>query len=174
MQVGVRTVHQGKVGDRSAKRQIGVLSIGPDQRPDEAVAERVTSNLKEPTMIRTAPTVFALTALGLIAIAQPVSAQSPQLHSGYSHDPSKVVTYTRIDSADIDPDSAAGARILLQRIEAAADAVCGGQAKAVSKSQKRDYADCRSDAVAGAVSKMGAPALKQLAANRRRELLAAR
>ena len=125
-------------------------------------------------MIRTAPTFIALTALGLIAIAQPASAQSLQLHAGYSHDPSKAVTYTRIDSADIDPNSAAGARILLQRIEMAADAVCGGEASAVSKSQKRAYAECRSDAVAGAVSKMGAPALKQIAASRQRELLAAR
>ncbi len=117
---------------------------------------------------------IALGALGLIAIAQPASAQSSQLHQGYSHDPSKVVTYTRIDSSDIDPGSAAGARILLQRIEMAADAVCGGEASAVSKSQKRDYADCRSDAVDGAVSKMGVPALKRLAARRRAEQLAAR
>jgi UrcA family protein len=162
------------VGDRSAKRPAGVLSAGTDQRPDEGVAERVTSNLTEPTMNRTVPTFTALAALGLIAVAQPASAQSLQLHAGYSHDPSKVVTYTHIDSADIDPNSAAGARMLLQRIEAAADAVCGGEAKAVSKSQKRDYADCRSEAVAGAVSKMGAPALTQMAATRRRELLAAR
>jgi UrcA family protein len=125
-------------------------------------------------MIRIAPTFIALTALGLIAIAQPASAQSLQPHAGYSHDPSRVVTYTRINSADIDPNSAAGARVLLQRIEMAADAVCGGEANAVSKVRKRDYADCRSDAVAGAVSKMGAPALKQLASRRQRELLAAR
>jgi UrcA family protein len=125
-------------------------------------------------MIRTAPTIIALSALGLIAIAQPASAQSLQLHEGYSHDPSKIVTYTRIDNSDIDPTSVAGARVLLQRIEMAADAVCGGKANAVSKSQKRDYADCRDDAVAGAVSKMGAPALKQLAARRRQEQLAAR
>jgi UrcA family protein len=139
----------------------------------------VTSDLKEPTMTRTAPTFIAapfiaLGALGLIAIAQPASAQNLQLREGYSHDPSKIVTYTRIESSDVDPASAAGARILLQRIEMAADAVCGGEANAVSKPQKRDYADCRSDAVAGAVSKMGVPALKQLAARRRAEQLAAR
>ena len=125
-------------------------------------------------MIRTVPTYIALAALGLIAIAQPASAQSLQLHAGYSHDPSKRVTYTRIDSADVDPNSAAGARVLLQRIETAADAVCGGEANATSKSQQRSYVDCRSDAISGAVSTMGAPALKAMAARRSRDVLAAR
>jgi UrcA family protein len=125
-----------------------------------------------PTFI--VPGLAVIGALGLIAIAQPASAQSLRLHAGYSHDPSRVVTYTRINITDIDPTSAADARILLQRIEMAADAVCGGGTKAVSKSQQRDYLDCHSDAVAGAVSKMGSPTLRQMAARQRDERVAAR
>jgi UrcA family protein len=121
-------------------------------------------------MLRTAPTFLALIALCLIA----QSAEAQTLHKGYSHDPSQIVTYTRIDLSGIDLTSAAGARILLQRIETASDAVCGGEAKAVTKSQKRDYANCRDDAISGAVSKMGSPALKQLALRRRDALMAAR
>jgi UrcA family protein len=155
------------------KWQVEVLSVGADQRPDEGVTERVASHIKEPNMIRTAPTLVVLSALCLIA-ASPAAAQSVTLHDGYSHDSSKIVTYTTIDHADIDVNTAAGARTLLQQIEVAADAVCGGQANMVSDYQRADYRECRRVAISGAVAKMKSPALTMLAAGRQRERLAAK
>ena len=67
-----------------------------------------------------------------------------------------------------------GARTLLERIEASADAVCGGVASPLTQAERRDYLDCRDEAIRGAVAKMGAPRLKTLASRRRRELFAAR
>ncbi|MBS0331609.1 MAG: UrcA family protein [Proteobacteria bacterium] len=125
-------------------------------------------------MTRTKLSLSTAAALLLAATFTCAAQAEPALHEGYSHDPSKIVTYTRIDSADLDARTAAGARSLLQRIEVAADAVCGGEANAVNASQKRDYRNCRDDAIRGAVSRMGSPALTTLASRRRVEQVAAR
>ncbi len=123
-------------------------------------------------MTRNTAALIALAALSLSATAPAVSAQT--LHDGYSHDPSKIVTYTRIDRSDIDANSAAGARLLLQRIEVAANAVCGGADSARTPRARAAFMDCRDDAIRGAVSKMGSKPLSQLAAGQRREQLATR
>ena len=106
----------------------------------------------------------ALSALTLAALALPAAAQSHAVRPGFSFDPTKVVSYTSVPYADLDLASEAGARTLLQRIEAAADAVCGGAANKTSKPEKEDYGECRAVAVAGAVSKMRSPTLSRLAA----------
>nr|MEA2797572.1 hypothetical protein [Phenylobacterium sp.] len=125
-------------------------------------------------MIRIAPTRLVAGALCLAAIASPAAAQTYVLRPGLSFDPTKVVTYTRVPYSDIDVASPAGIRALLQRIEDAADAVCGGGATKVSKQEKEDYAECRDIAVSGAVAKVRNPALTTLASRRRAELRAAR
>ena len=125
-------------------------------------------------MTRTAPISLVAGALCLAAIAHPAAAQTYVLRPGLSFDSTKVVTYTRVPYADIDVTSAAGVWALLQRIEDAADAVCGGGATKVSKPEKEDYAECRDIAVSGAVAKMRNPTLTTLASRRRAELRAAR
>ena len=116
----------------------------------------------------------ALSALTLAALALPAAAQSHAVRPGFSFDPTKVVSYTRVPYADLDLASEAGARILLQRIETAADAVCGGAANKTSKLEKEDYDECHAVAVAGAVSKARSPTLSRLAARDGTERRAAR
>jgi UrcA family protein len=111
-------------------------------------------------------------ACGLVMASSPAAAQS--VHEGYSHDPGRIVSYARLDRSDIDAGSEAGARVLLARIEAAAVAVCSGKAPPVTRLEIRDVESCRSDAVSGAVSRVGSPVLKRLANSNGRQLLAAR
>jgi UrcA family protein len=125
-------------------------------------------------VIRTAPILLALAATGCLAMANLADAQPGRLYEGISRDPSKAVTYTKIDLSDIDVRSTAGAQALLRRIETAADAVCGGAASRTSKATKADFEDCRDGAISGAVAKMRSPSLNALADRRHRELLAAR
>ncbi len=102
-------------------------------------------------------------ALGLAAAAQAV-AQTYPLHRAYSADPAVAVTQARIPLADLDLTSSADARVLLQRIETAADEVCGGGARAMSKAAQADYQACRDQAISGAVTSMRTPALTALLA----------
>ena len=125
-------------------------------------------------MIRMAPTSLVAGALCLAAIAQPAAAQTYVLHPGLSFDSTKVVTYTRVPYSDLDVSSSAGVWALLQRIEDAADAVCGGGATKAPKQGKEDYAECRDIAVSGGVARVRSPALTTLASRRRAELRAAK
>lgn len=132
-------------------------------------------------MIRTATILAAAATLSLMAaaqtavaqtaVAQTGAAQGARLYDGYAHDPSKVVTYTRIDLSKTDPETPEGARALLREIAVAADAVCGGAVHA--KLAPKDYADCRSDAVDGAVRMLGTPAIRTALAEARRQTLLA-
>jgi UrcA family protein len=127
-------------------------------------------------MIHIRLTPFAVGAVLLAAIAPPATAQAVVLRPGFSTDPtdsSKIVRRAVVRLSDIDPTSTSGSQALLQRIEDAADAVCGGEANAVSRREKEGYAACRGVAVAVAVAKMRSPALTTLASNRRAELRAA-
>jgi len=148
--------------------------VSREPRPDEAVAERAALNLKEPVVIRNIPVLLTLAVACLPTIAYPADARTSRLHEGISRDPSKVVTYTKIDLSDIDVRSAVGAKTILQRIEMAADAVCGGAAGRTSRAAKADFEDCRDNAISGAVARMRSPSLTALADRRHRELLAAR
>ena len=118
-------------------------------------------------MIRTVPTSLVVGALCVAAIVQPAAAQPYVLRPGFSFDATKVVTYTQVPYSDIDVTSSAGVQALLQRIEGAADAVCGGAANKVSKPEKEDYRECREIAVSGAVAKMRSPPLTTLASRHR-------
>jgi len=126
-------------------------------------------------MSHTRLTPFAIGALLLAAVAPPATAQAVVLRPGHSTDfadPTKIVRTAVISLSDIDPMSPAGAETLLQRIETAADAACGGAANAASKREKEGYAECHGVAVAVAVAKMRSPALTRLASNRRAKLAA--
>ncbi|MFL5296417.1 MAG: UrcA family protein [Phenylobacterium sp.] len=120
-------------------------------------------------------TCISLTIAGfcLTAIVQPAAGQPYVLKRGFSFDPTQVVTYASVPHADLDPTTAAGTRELLQRIEAAADAVCGGAANQTTRAARDAYEDCRHIAVSGAVAKVRSPALTQLAETRRMEQRAA-
>jgi UrcA family protein len=120
-------------------------------------------------------TSLAVGALLLASVVPPAAAQAFVLRPGYSTDPAdptKIVRAAVIPLSDIDPTSPSGAAVLLDRIEAAADAACGGSASAVSRREREGYADCHRIAVAVAVAKMRSPALTTVASNRRMEAAA--
>ena len=117
-------------------------------------------------MSHTRLTSFAVGALLLAAVAPPAVAQAfvlRPLHSTDPADPTKIVRTAVIPYAGIDPTSPRGAEVLLQRIEEAADAVCGGAANAITDRKKEDYAACRGPAISRAVARMRSPALTALA-----------
>ncbi len=124
------------------------------------------------TQIRTLS--FAVAALCAAAIAQPVAAQAYTLHPGFSLDSSQVVTYAKVPYPDGGIGSTAGARTLLERIEAAAEAVCGGGADLRSAYARADYESCRKGAIAQAVVRTHSPVLAALTSRRATELRAAR
>jgi UrcA family protein len=161
------------VGKWSANGQGGVVSPSGLCRPHEDVAKRaIPTPQTDPTMTRTVSTLaLAAVTVGLLTAALPAAAQNPHVYDGYSHDPTRVVSYTRIDLTRADTQTPAGARAMLQRIETAADAVCGGPAHL--KALPQDYAACRDEAVESAVRTLGAPAVRAaLAEAHQRTLLA--
>jgi UrcA family protein len=109
---------------------------------------------------------LAASALLLAAASQPCVAQSRQLYNGYSNDPGRVVTYTRIHLSRSEMQTAAGARNAVQEIEAAADAVCGGEVHA--RVSLPDYEACRREAEDNAVRRLGRAAVTAALAERRR------
>jgi UrcA family protein len=118
---------------------------------------------------------LAIGALLLAVVAPPALAQTVVLRPGYSTDPTdstKIVRQAVVSYSGLDPMSPSGAAALLERIEVAADAACGGAANAVSRREKEGYADCRGIAIAVAVAKMRSPALTELASSRRAQLAA--
>jgi UrcA family protein len=116
-------------------------------------------------MSHTRLTLLAVGASLLVVIGPPAVAQTVVLRPGFSTDPTdstKIVREAVIRLSDIDPQSPGGAQTLLQRIEEAADAVCGGAVNAVGDRQKEGYDTCRRRAISGAVAKMRSPALTAL------------
>src|SRR5215218_4797857 len=100
-------------------------------------------------------TSLAVGALLLAAVVPPAAAQGFVLRPGYSTDftdPNKIVREAVVPLSDVDLTSPGGAAVLLARIEAAADAACGGLANAVSRREKEGYAQCHRVAVAVAVA----------------------
>ncbi|MGH6911213.1 MAG: UrcA family protein [Phenylobacterium sp.] len=119
-------------------------------------------------------TPLAAGLLLLAAVAPPAVAQTMVLRPGFvtdPTDPTKIVRTAVVTLSDIEVTSTSGAQTLLERIEAAADAVCGGRANAVSQREKEGYIDCHRAAVAAAVAKMRSPVLTTLASNRRQDLV---
>jgi UrcA family protein len=123
-------------------------------------------------MIQLRPFRLLAGALCVAVAAQAAAAQGFVLRHGAFADPSepgKVVREAAVTRSDIDPNSPEGAQAMLQRIEAAADAVCGGAANAVTERQKDDYLTCRGPAVSNALARLHAPAVTALASRRQAE-----
>jgi UrcA family protein len=118
-------------------------------------------------MNRTAPILALATALALAAAVRSAAAEPLRLYDGNSHDPGQIVTYTRIPLPRADAQTAAGARALLDRIETAADAVCGGEVH--GRPSPKDFEACRSDAVEGAIRTLGIPAIRKALAEQRQD-----
>lgn len=126
-------------------------------------------------MFRTNLVVSVAGALCLAATAFSAAAQpSYPLREGFSSDPSKVELYVGIPYSDVDLTSTEGARMLLQRIEQAADAVCGGEASRTTAYDNEHYLQCRGEAISGAVARAQSPVLAALDSRRRMDARAAR
>lgn len=100
-----------------------------------------------------------LAALSLAAHADPSSATTLRGHG--------VVNY-----GDLNIESEAGAKILLQRLERAAKKACGGQATFSSYTGSLDHTfeQCWTEAIARAVKQLGAPTVTRVyAESARRE-----
>ena len=100
------------------------------------------------------PLILIAAAFALLGAA--ASAQPARLTSGYSPDPAIAVTQAHLAYSPADLATAAGARAMLARIEAAAEAVCAGPPTAA------EAADCRAQAVRGAVAKLDHPLVREL------------
>jgi UrcA family protein len=103
--------------------------------------------------------VLALTAGA--ALAQP-----PPVQQRYSLDGQHIVARTDIPYADLDLASPAGRQTLKQRLDAAADAVCGGPAHPGDSYHREAYLLCRDTAIRSALARLPAPARTRLAAER--------
>ncbi|MBS0362073.1 MAG: UrcA family protein [Proteobacteria bacterium] len=106
-------------------------------------------------------------AVLLAALASGAASAEPlRVSPGYSADPAIAVAETRLAYTDADLATAAGARAMLGRITAAAEAVCG---QAQTAAQRAEVADCRERAISGAVARLGHPSVRELASRRMAE-----
>ena len=99
-------------------------------------------------------------ALGAAALAGAAQAQDLKVREGYSRDGAVVVSKAQVPYADLDISTDDGARRLLERIERAADAVCGIPAAAPSAPLDAQALACRHDAIRGAAARVRTPALE--------------
>jgi UrcA family protein len=115
-------------------------------------------------MIRflTAP-ALCLAAAATLSCAAPVLAQT-----------SDTVPSVTVKYADLDLGSLARARLLLKRIEAAADTACGGAPDIRQLSQWTSFEACRGSAVARAVVAVDSPMLTAMANGDSRAVFSAR
>jgi UrcA family protein len=125
-------------------------------------------------MIRANLIVSIAGGLCLAATALSAAAQSYPLREGFSSDPSKIVLYVSIPYSEADLTSTAGAQMLLERIEGAADAVCGGEASRTTAYDNEHYLQCRGEAISGAVARARSLVLAALDFRRRMDERAAR
>jgi len=103
------------------------------------------------TRFLTAP-ALRLAAAAMLSWATPVLAQTSDTV------PSVVVKY-----GDLNLGSPAGAKLLLKRIEAAANAACGGQPDIRELDKLANFKACRSSAVTRAVRAVNSPMLTAMA-----------
>lgn len=95
--------------------------------------------------------IVALGLGGLIAISGPALA-GPATHA----------VHLRVSYAGLDIYSHAGARILMGRLEQAAEAVCGTEPTPLDIEGMHAYQACRKAALQNAVAAVGSPALAAL------------
>jgi UrcA family protein len=112
-------------------------------------------------------TSIAGAALALVLTAA-AAAQPAPVQQGYSLDGQHIVARTQAPYGDLNLSTAAGQRTLMQRLEAAADAVCGGPAQTGDRYHHEAYLLCRDTAVRSAVAQLPPPARERLAALRDR------
>ena len=125
--------------------------------------------------MRATRTLLALAGLTAAAIAQPCAAQPFQVRQVFSPNPAWVIRQTTVPIAGLDRFSIPDARILLTRVQAAADAVCDVRVNGMDeRTHASRFADCRRGAVASAVRKMRSPPLSAMAAADRHLEMAAR
>ena len=114
------------------------------------------------TRLLTAP-VLRLAAAAALSCAAPVFAQT-----------SDAVLSASVKYGDLDIGSPLGARVLLERIEAAANGVCGGAPDIRQLTQWASFEACRRSAVARAVVAVDSPMLTALTHHRSSATFAAR
>lgn len=107
--------------------------------------------------------VLCLAAAATLSCAAPVFAQSSDTV------PSVLVKY-----GDLNIASQAGAQVLLKRIEAAANAACGGKPDIRELSKLTRFKACRRSAVARAVVAVESPMLRAMAQGGSPDSVAAR
>jgi UrcA family protein len=108
------------------------------------------------------PKLF-VAAAACVALAPPAYAQAaiPQIRQHYSFDGQRIIAQQSVPYGDLDITSPQGARTLLERIEAAAAAVCRDNTALPT------VRDCREAAVGRAVAQMKSPALARAVAESR-------
>lgn len=109
------------------------------------------------------PQRFAF-ALAAVLAASAAAAQTPDVRRHYSLDGQRLVAETVVPTGDLDLDSDAGVRTLRQRIEAAADAVCGREDRAADNYRRQAYLVCRDAAVGSAIARLPPSGRARLAA----------
>jgi UrcA family protein len=100
---------------------------------------------------------FDIHALSLVATV--LLAATTQAHSQAADEPISV----SVQYGDLDIGHAAGAKVLLQRIEAASVRACGGEPDLRVLQQHAAYNQCRKTAVGEAVAQIGSPIVTALA-----------
>ena len=99
-------------------------------------------------IFKTTARLAAAIVLTASAVAAPAMAQSASEPIGVT------VSYR-----DLDLNHAAGAAVLLRRLQAAAEQACGGAPDPRVLGQRPAFEQCRNDAVSHAVAKLNAPLL---------------
>lgn len=95
---------------------------------------------------------LSLLAVSAFAASAPASAQSQS-------DPVRVT----VSYADLNIDRPQGAKVLLQRIQVAADRACGGAPDLRLLTERANYDRCRAHAVAAAITAVNSPTLAAMA-----------
>jgi UrcA family protein len=99
-----------------------------------------------------------LAALAVVAAAAAAAICGPAIAQ-----PAEAPMSVTVGYADLNLNSAGGARILLHRIQTAADQSCGGAPDIHALSLRTGFDHCRNDAVGQAVIRVNAPMLSAAA-----------
>jgi UrcA family protein len=95
---------------------------------------------------------LSLLAASALAASTPASAQSPS-------DPVRVT----VSYGDLNIDRPKGAKVLIHRIQTAANLACGGAPDARVLAEQANFDACRRRAIATAVTAVGSPTLSAMA-----------
>jgi UrcA family protein len=110
-------------------------------------------NVRSSTRALTSRFLAPVFALALAAAS--AHAQASDVRQHYAFDGQSIVAETAIPYRDLDLGSEAGVRTMRQRIEAAADAVCG-DSKADDAYRRQAFLLCRDVAIRSAIARLPA------------------